>query len=175
MPKKGLVLINTGPGKGKTTAALGVVIRALGHGHKVVFLQFIKSQATGESKFLERYAAQNPESLWYGRLGLGFVGAKGATEKDLAKAAEAMDTAERERLGADLVVLDEINVALDKGLVDVERVKKFINERPDNQSVILTGRGCPEELYELAHTVTEMADVKHAYRQGIKAKRGVDF
>ena len=171
---KGLVLINTGPGKGKTTAALGVVLRALGHGHKVVFLQFIKSQATGESKFLEEYAAANPSRLWYGRLGLGFVRG-GATEEDLAKAAEAMDTAERERPGADLVVLDEVNVALDKGLVDVGRVRRFIEERPEGQSVILTGRGCPEELYELADTITEMGDVKHAYRQGLKARRGVDF
>ncbi|MDR2455698.1 MAG: cob(I)yrinic acid a,c-diamide adenosyltransferase, partial [Deltaproteobacteria bacterium] len=110
-----------------------------------------------------------------GRLGLGFVGRKGATEEDLAKAAEAMATAEREREGADLVVLDEVNVAMDLGLVEVERVSKFLSDRPEGQSVILTGRGCPPELYELAHTVTEMADVKHAYRQGIKAKRGVDF
>ena len=172
---KGLVLINTGPGKGKTTAALGVVLRALGHGQRVVFLQFIKSKATGESRFLERYAADKPDSLWYGRLGLGFVGRGGATAEDLAKAAEAMATAEKVRDGADLVVLDEVNVALDLGLVDIERVKGFLEEKPERQSVILTGRGCPKELYDLADTVTEMADIKHAYRQGVKARRGVDF
>jgi cob(I)alamin adenosyltransferase len=171
---EGLVVVNTGPGKGKTTAALGVAVRALGHGQRVVFLQFIKSQDTGESRFLETYAADHPDRLYYGKLGLGFV--RGApTAADLAKADEAMATAERERAGADLVVLDEINVALDKGLVEIGRVKRFIAERPDGQSVILTGRGCPEELYELAHTVTEMGDVKHAYRQGLKARRGVDF
>jgi cob(I)alamin adenosyltransferase len=171
---EGLVLINTGPGKGKTTAALGTVLRALGHGQKVVFLQFIKSQATGESRFLEKYAGEHSDQLYYGRLGLGFV-KDHPTDKDLAKASEAMATAERERHGAHLVVLDEINVALDKNLITLERVKDFIANRPAAQNIILTGRGCPKELYELAHTVTEMADIKHAYRQGIKARRGVDF
>jgi cob(I)alamin adenosyltransferase len=174
LTEDGLIVVNTGPGKGKTTAALGVAIRALGHGQRVVFLQFIKSQDTGESRFLELYAAGHPDRLYYGRLGLGFL--RGApTEADRAKAAEAMATAERERAGADLVVLDEINVALDKGLIDLERVKAFLGGRPPGQSVVLTGRGCPAELVGLAHTVTEMGEVKHAFRQGVKARKGVDW
>ncbi|MDR2443911.1 MAG: cob(I)yrinic acid a,c-diamide adenosyltransferase [Deltaproteobacteria bacterium] len=171
---QGLVLINTGCGKGKTTAALGTVLRALGHGHRVVFLQFIKSQATGESRFLESYAAEHPDKLFYSRLGLGFVRDK-ASEKDLAKASEAMATAEKERDNARLVVLDEINIVLDKGMIPIERVKEFIKTKPTDQSIILTGRNCPKELYDLAHTITEMTDIKHAYREGIKAQRGVDF
>ncbi|MDR1050823.1 MAG: cob(I)yrinic acid a,c-diamide adenosyltransferase [Deltaproteobacteria bacterium] len=171
---EGLVLINTGPGKGKTSAALGVALRALGHGQRVVFLQFIKSMETGESKFLEDYARRNPDRLFYGRFGLGFVGAR-PTPGDKARAAEAMAEASRRRPGAGLVVLDEINVALDKGLVSLDEVKEFLASGEEGQNVILTGRGCPPELYELAHTVTEMAEVKHAYRQGIKAKPGVDY
>jgi cob(I)alamin adenosyltransferase len=170
----GIVLINTGPGKGKTTAALGVTLRALGYGQKVVFLQFIKSAATGESRFLEKYASEHPTELHYARLGLGFVGNE-PSPGDKAKAEEAMAEAFSRRQGADLVVLDEINVALDKGMIPSAEVKRFILEKPAGQSLVLTGRGCPDDIIELAQTVTCMTEVKHAYKSGIKALRGVDF
>jgi cob(I)alamin adenosyltransferase len=171
---EGLVLVNTGSGKGKTTAALGVTLRALGHDHRVVFLQFIKSAATGESKFLEKYASEHPDKLHYARMGLGFVGDHPSRE-DLEMAARAMKEAEIHREKADLVVLDELNVALSLGLVPLAWARNFIQSRPDGQDIILTGRGCPKELYDLAQTVTEMTEIKHAYKQGIKAKKGVDF
>jgi cob(I)alamin adenosyltransferase len=171
---EGLVLVNTGPGKGKTTAALGVLVRALGHGHRAAFLQFIKSAPTGESHFLEAWAAANPQQLHYARLGLGFLAAEPSPE-DRAKAAEAMDLAEKLCAGLDLLVLDEVNVALDKGLIEVERMLGFIRRRPAGLNLVLTGRGCPAAVVELAHTVTEMREVKHAYRQGLKAKPGLDY
>jgi cob(I)alamin adenosyltransferase len=171
---EGLVLVNTGKGKGKTTAALGVTLRALGYGQRVVFLQFIKSSPTGESRFLESYAQEHPDKLHYDRLGLGFVGDQ-PTAADKEMATKAMKEAEKHRKNADLVVLDELNVALSVGLVPLEWAKDFIKSRPEGQNIILTGRGCPEELFDLAHTITEMTDIKHAYRQGIKAKKGVDF
>jgi cob(I)alamin adenosyltransferase len=171
---EGIILVNTGPGKGKTSAALGVTMRALGHGQRVVFLQFIKSSETGESRFLENYASEHPDRLFYGRLGLGFVGRTPSSE-DKIKAAEAMAVAYEKRDGADLVVLDEICVALDKGLLPVSAAVDFLNSKDPRLSVILTGRNCPEEVVGLAHTVTEMTEVRHAYRQGIRAKAGVDF
>ncbi|MDR2388071.1 MAG: cob(I)yrinic acid a,c-diamide adenosyltransferase [Deltaproteobacteria bacterium] len=172
--KSGLVLINTGPGKGKTTAALGVTLRALGHGRRVVFLQFIKSTPTGESAFLERYALEHPDQLHYAKLGLGFVGDQ-PKPADRDMAAKAMLEAEKTRPEADLVVLDELNVAISLGLVPLDWAINFIETRPDQQDLVITGRDCPAQLQDLAHTVTEMLEVKHAYRQGIKAKKGLDY
>lgn len=173
--ESGLILVNTGPGKGKTTAALGTTLRALGHGYKVAFLQFIKSQATGESQFLEQYALAHPGRLNYQLLGLGFVG-KNPDEKDKSQAALALDIASQ-LLTADydLVVLDEICVAMDKGLIEVDQVITSLNNRSPQTDVILTGRGCPEKIIALAHTVTEMLMVKHAYTQGIEARQGLEF
>jgi len=172
---KGLVLINTGPGKGKTTAALGTAVRALGQGFRVAFLQFIKSQETGESLFLKDYAQLHPDRLYYNRLGLGFVMDK-PDDEDCRAAAEALEEARKLLAGDfDLVVLDEICVAAAKGLIDARTIAEMLTSRPETVSVILTGRGCPEELIELADTVTEMAMVKHAYKKGIKAKRGIEF
>ncbi|MDR0621020.1 MAG: cob(I)yrinic acid a,c-diamide adenosyltransferase [Deltaproteobacteria bacterium] len=170
----GLVLVNTGPGKGKTTAALGVTLRALGHGRRVLFLQFIKSASTGESAFLDEYAREHPDRLYFAKLGLGFVGDR-PKEADLEMAKVAMGEAEARRREADLVVLDELNVAVSLGLVPLGWAKNFIETRPEDQDIVITGRDCPEELCDLAHTVTEMREVKHAYRQGIKAKKGVDY
>jgi cob(I)alamin adenosyltransferase len=171
---KGLVLINTGSGKGKTTAALGVTLRALGHDRKVVFLQFIKSSPTGESVFLERYAQEHPDKLHYAKFGLGFVG-DNPKQADIEMAQLAMKEAEIHQGEADLMVLDELNVALSLGLVPLEWAKNFITTRPEKQDIIITGRNCPEELSLLAHTMTEMKEIKHAYHQGIKAKKGFDY
>ena len=173
--KNGLILVNTGPGKGKTTAALGTAIRSLGQGKKVAFLQFIKNQETGESRFLKEYALQNPGTLYYNRLGLGFVGDSPTTE-DRAEAALALSKSQELVAGGyDLVVLDEICVALAKGIIEVNQVVDLIKGKPASQHLILTGRGCPQEIIELAHTVTEMKIIKHAMEQGIVARRGIEF
>jgi cob(I)alamin adenosyltransferase len=174
MASKGLVLVNTGPGKGKTTASLGTLIRALGQGHRAAFIQFIKSAPTGESKFLEKYAAEHPETLHYARIGLGFL-KEGPSEGDKAKAREGMELAARLSQEKDLIVLDEVNIALSKGLIPVEDMVRFISEKPERLSLILTGRGCPQEIIDLAHTVTEMNEIKHAFHAGIPAKKGIDF
>jgi cob(I)alamin adenosyltransferase len=172
---RGLVLINTGPGKGKTTAALGTAVRALGQDCRVAFLQFIKNTDTGESRFLSDFAALHPDRLYYNRLGLGFL-SKTPSHEERAKAAEALDEARRLMTGGyDLVVLDEICVAAGKGLIEAGAVADMLKNRPEAVSVILTGRGCPDELVELADTVTEMTEIKHAYQKGIKARRGIEF
>lgn len=175
MSERGLILVNTGPGKGKTTAALGVTLRALGQGFKVAFLQFIKDQETGESRFLKEYDQSQPGRLYYNRLGLGLIPGEPSPE-DRAKAAEALKKAdELLKMDYDLVVLDEICVALAKGLIPTEAVVKMLKSKPPRQHLILTGRGCPEEVIALADTVTEMTPVKHAYQNGISACKGIEF
>ncbi len=175
MAKEGRVLINTGKGKGKTTAALGTTIRALGRGWKVAVLQFMKSQKTGEGGFLEAHAAVHPDKLRYRRFGLGFV--RGApSEADLAEARQALDQAKAYLADDfDLVVLDEICVALSLNMLDVAEVLESVRGRRPGMNVILTGRGCPQELIDLADTVTEMTEIKHGYQQGIKATPGIEF
>jgi cob(I)alamin adenosyltransferase len=170
---RGLIIVNTGPGKGKTTASLGVVVRALGHGQRVAFLQFIKSSATGESIFLEKLAEKN-DDLFYARLGLGFI-RDSPTADDRAKAMEAMELAKTLREKYDLLVLDEINVALNKGLIPLEEAINFLKESPRSLNIVLTGRGCPEEILNLADTVTFMTEIKHAYKAGIPARKGIDY
>ncbi len=175
MAKHGRVLINTGPGKGKTTASLGTALRALGHGHKVAVLQFMKSQKTGEGAFLEDYAAAHPDKLHYQRFGLGFVMGE-PSPADLAEAREALDQAASCLTGDfNLVVLDEICVALSLNMLDLAEVVELVRNRRQGMSVILTGRGCPRALIDLADTVTEMTEIKHAYQQGIKAAPGIEF
>jgi cob(I)alamin adenosyltransferase len=174
--EKGLVLVNTGDGKGKTTAALGTAVRALGQGLAVAFIQFIKNRATGESRFLEEYEKNNPGRLKYQRLGLGFIKDRPGPA-DLALAAEALALAGELTTGGryDLVVLDEICVALAVGLVTAAEVARLIETRPPLVNLILTGRGCPEEIIALADTVTEMKMVKHAYQKGLKARLGLEW
>jgi cob(I)alamin adenosyltransferase len=150
------------------------LVRALGHGFKTAFIQFIKSAPTGESRFLEKYAESHPEYLYYARIGLGFL-QEVPSEEDIAKAKEGMALAAKLSLEKDLIVLDEINIALDKGLIAIPDMAKFIRERPEKLHLILTGRGCPEPIVEMADTVTEMCEIKHAYHAGIPARKGVDF
>jgi cob(I)alamin adenosyltransferase len=174
LKKDGLLLVNTGPGKGKTTAAIGILIRALGHGHKAAFIQFIKSAPTGESRFLEDLAKKDPDALRYAKIGLGFV-RDAPSEEDIRKAREGLDLARELAETKDLIVLDEINIALDKGLISVEEMAGFIKGRPKGLNLVMTGRGCPPEIQELADTVTEMTEIKHAYHAGIPARKGIDF
>ena len=176
--KDGLVIINTGGGKGKTTAALGLALRSAGHGHKVLILQFIKGAwKTGEAKIMERL---KPE-IEMEQLGKGFIKFKDGklqiTEKDRENAEESLRYA-KEKINSgkyDMIILDEINNVLAYELIDIREVIDIIRERPKRLSLVLTGRGVPDELIEIADTVSEIREIKHAYSKGIKAKKGIEY
>ena len=176
--QKGQVLINTGKGKGKTTAALGMAVRAAGHGQKVLILQFIKGiWKTGESKFIKRLAPD----IEMKQLGKGFIsiedGKVKVTDRDRNEAEESFKTAKEEVMSGqyDLIVLDEIINILAYGLIKTEEVIRLLEERPPGLSVVLTGRGAPRELIDMADTVSEIREIKHAYSKGIKAKKGIEY
>ncbi|WP_425084788.1 cob(I)yrinic acid a,c-diamide adenosyltransferase [Ruegeria profundi] len=172
-PDRGLVLINTGKGKGKSSAAFGVVIRALGWGQKVAVVQFIKGKwKTGERRFFE----ERDLVTWH-TMGEGFTWDTQDRERDIAAATAAFDKACDLMASGDydLVVLDEINIALRYEYLSVERVIEGLNGRSDKTSVFLTGRDAPQELRDYADLVTEMTEEKHPFKAGIKAQRGVDY
>jgi cob(I)alamin adenosyltransferase len=172
--ERGVLLINTGKGKGKSSSAFGMVMRCLGHGMKVGIVQFIKGAwETGEAKFLSRF----PDLVTIKTLGEGFTWETQDHARDLAAAARAWE-ASRAMLadpGYRMVVLDEINVALRYELVDLAAVLEALAARPVHQHAVLTGRNAPEALIEAADLVTEMTLVKHPFRAGIKAQAGVEF
>ncbi|KZX59952.1 cob(I)yrinic acid a,c-diamide adenosyltransferase [Stutzerimonas frequens] len=170
----GLLLVHTGNGKGKSSSAFGMVARALGHGIKVGVVQFIKGAAsTGEEAFFRRF----PDEVRYHVMGEGFTWETQDRQRDIAKAREAWAVAAE--LLADpeigLVVLDELNIALKYGYLELAPVLADIESRPLLQHVVVTGRGAPAGLVEAADTVTEMALVKHAFKAGVKAQKGVEF
>lgn len=170
----GLLLVHTGNGKGKSSSAFGMVARALGHGIKVGVVQFIKGAAsTGEEAFFRRF----PDEVRYHVMGEGFTWETQDRQRDIAKAREAWTVAAE--LLADpeigLVVLDELNIALKYGYLELAPVLADIESRPLLQHVVVTGRGAPPGLVEAADTVTEMALVKHAFKAGVKAQKGVEF
>lgn len=170
----GLLLVHSGNGKGKSSSAFGMVARALGHGIKVGVVQFIKGAAsTGEETFFRRF----PDEVRYYVMGEGFTWETQDRQRDIAKAREAWTVA-AELLadpGIGLVVLDELNIALKYGYLDLEPVLADIESRPMLQHVVVTGRGAPPGLIEAADTVTEMSLVKHAFKAGVKAQKGVEF
>ena len=170
----GLLLVHTGNGKGKSSSAFGMVARALGHGMKVGVVQFIKGAAsTGEENFFRRF----PDEVRYHVMGEGFTWEIQDRQRDIAKAREAWAVA-AELLGdpeIGLVVLDELNIALKYGYLDLDPVLADIESRPMLQHVVVTGRGAPPKLIEAADTVTEMSLVKHAFKAGVKAQKGVEF
>lgn len=184
--KKGLLLIHTGDGKGKTTAALGLALRSWGDGFRVIILQFIKGGWTyGEMMAIEKLS-ELPEELGTGgkielrRLGKGFTRRSDDPEEKEAhrKAArEALAEAEKEIVSGqwDLIILDEINYAINFGLLDVEDVLDVLGKRNEETHIVLTGRNAAPELVEIANLVTEMTLVKHPFQQGIKAQRGIEF
>ena len=175
---EGLILVNTGDGKGKTTAALGVALRSAGCGRRVLILQFIKSGANyGELAGIALLPTVEIRSM-----GKGFIFHKQDESEEKMKehqqaAKEAWTMVETEVKSGqwDLIILDEINYAIHYGLVDVETVVNLLKTKPENLDMILTGRNARPEIIELAHTVTDMKVIKPAYQQGIKAKRGIEF
>ena len=171
--ERGVVVLHTGNGKGKSSAAFGMVARALGHGLKVAVVQFIKGRATtGEEHFFRRF----PEVSYY-VMGEGFTWETQDRDRDIAKARQAWDQARK--LLADetiaLVVLDELNIALKYRYLDVAEVIDTLRQRPAMQHVAITGRGAPEALIDYADTVTECRQIKHAYKAGVAAQKGVEW
>ena len=177
MSEKGLVIVYTGNGKGKTTAALGMALRAIGYEHKVCMLQFIKgSWHYGEidsSKKLE----PNFELIPVGKGFVGILDDNSPREEHEKYAAEAVKIC-REKIFSgkyDVVILDEVNYAINLDLIDVQDIIKIIKEKPFELDLVLTGRNVREEIVELADLVTEMKEIKHPFKSGIKAKKGIDF
>ena len=174
--RRGLILITTGPGKGKTTAAMGTALRAVGNGMRVLMLQFLKgSWHYGELDAVEAFGGN-----WVMKqMGRGFVKIGGAETdpEDIRMVEAAWEEARAAILSGewDMVVLDEINYAISYGMLDPERVAETLRAKPEPVHVILTGRNAHPSLVELADTVTEMREVKHAYQKGILAQRGIEY
>lgn len=170
----GLLLIYTGNGKGKTTAALGLGLRAIGHGHRVGFLQFMKGSLDyGEVKIAPKLPGFH--LVQSGRD--SFVDPVHPDPEDIRLANEGLKLAEmwfREKK-FDLIVLDEILVAVSYGLLEVREVCRILEARPSETDVVLTGRYAPEELIQMADTVTLMHERRHAYQRGVQAKAGMEF
>lgn len=178
--RRGLILINTGPGKGKTTAALGTAFRAAGNGMRVLVLQFLKgSWHYGELDSAEALSTASGFTYVMRQMGRGFVkiGGAEADPEDLAMVEAAWQESAKEILSGDwdLIVLDEINYAIGYKMLDPEKVAAVLRQKPEMLHVILTGRNAHPTLVELADTVTEMREVKHAYQKGILAQRGIEY
>ncbi|GBQ20046.1 ATP:cobalamin adenosyltransferase [Acetobacter estunensis NRIC 0472] len=172
--EKGLLAVNTGPGKGKSTAAFGLALRMLGRGKRVVVVQFIKGAwSTGERIALERF----DDLLEWHTMGEGFTWETQDRARDVAACARAWDVARvaLEREDVALVVLDELNIALRYDYLPLETVLDDLAARPEMQHVVVTGRNAPPALIETADLVTEMILVKHHFKAGVKAQEGIEF
>ena len=172
-PERGLVLVHTGDGKGKSSSAFGVIARALGWGQKVAVVQFIKGKwKTGEKQFFARF----PDLVDWHVMGDGFTWDTQDKERDIEAAEKALAKAGELIASGDyaLIVLDEINIALRYDYLTPQAVIDALERRGDTR-VILTGRDAKPELIDYADTVTEMTETKHAYRAGIRAQQGIDF
>ena len=168
----GLLIVNTGNGKGKSTASFGMAIRAAGHGMKVHIVQFIKgSRNAGELHAMERF-----EEITIERAGEGFTWEVRSDDRQKELAKWGMERVkEAIKSGVDLLVLDEVNIVLDKGFYDTNEFIQILASRPEDMHVCCTGRRAPEALIEAAHLATEMTLLKHPFRQGIRAQPGVEF
>jgi cob(I)alamin adenosyltransferase len=174
--RRGLIIVNTGPGKGKTTAAMGTAFRAVGNGMKVLMLQFLK----GSWHYGELDAAKCfGENFVMKQMGRGFVKVGGAETdpEDIKMVEDAWAEAREEILSGrwDLIILDEINYAISYGMLDPQKVVETLQQRPPMLHVILTGRNAHPSIVEIADTVTEMKQVKHAYEKGVLAQRGIEY
>lgn len=171
--EQGLLLIHTGNGKGKSSSAFGMIARALGHGMRVGVAQFIKGRSdTGEEAFFRK----QDNVIWH-VLGEGFTWDTQNLERDTETAQRGWKIVQ-EMLNdpsLDLIILDELTYPLKFGWLDLSTVLSDLRDRPSMQHVVITGRGAPDALCEAADTVTEMADIKHAFRAGIQAQKGIDL
>lgn len=172
--RQGIVLVNTGEGKGKSSSALGMVFRAAGWGMKVCVIQFIKGQwQTGEQKAAERF-----DNIEWHALGDGFTWDTKNPEQDIKTSREIWAICQEKILSAefDLILLDEINYCCGYQWISGQEIADFItHQKPSWMHLILTGRNAAPEVIAVAHTVTEMLPIKHAFKQGIKAEQGIEF
>jgi cob(I)alamin adenosyltransferase len=173
--EKGLIIVHTGEGKGKTTAALGMVLRSLGHGYKVAIVQFIKGAwYPAEKTIFERWS----DRITFLAMGEGFTWETQDRDRDIAHATSAWEAALTFVRDPEtkLVLLDEINVAIKLGYLTATQIIAGLEQKPSDSHIILTGRGAPPELIDYADLVTEMKLVKHPFReQGVKAQAGIEF
>jgi cob(I)alamin adenosyltransferase len=172
--EKGLVQVYTGNGKGKTSAAFGLALRAAGRGLRVYIVQFIK----GGFDYGEMYVVDKVPNVTLKAFGRGkFVTAKPPDREDIKLAKEALEFARKvvKSGECDVVILDEINVALNLGLIGLGDVLMLIKARPVHVELVLTGRSAPEEIVQLADLVTEMKEVKHPYSKGLPARKGIEY
>ena len=173
----GIVVVYTGSGKGKTTASLGVGLRAIGHGLRVCMVQFIKGEwHYGELDSIKKLEPDF-ELIVAGKGFIGIIDDDHAFEEHVRAAKTALDIVEQKiSLGTfDIIILDEINYALHLGVLQLADVMKILQNRPKHLSLILTGNHACEEIITLADLVTEMREIKHPYKKGVKAKMGIDF
>ena len=175
-PRRGLIIVNTGPGKGKTTAAMGTGLRAVGNGMRVLMLQFLKgSWHYGELDAVQAFG----DKFVMKQMGRGFVKVGGAETdpEDIRMVEQAWDEAQQAIMSGqwDLVILDEINYAISYGMLDPAKVAETLKQKPEQVHVILTGRNAHPTIVDLADTVTEMKQVKHAYERGVMAQRGIEY
>jgi len=172
--ERGLVIVHTGKGKGKTTAALGMVCRMIGHGKRVAVIQFIKgAMQTGEKVVFDAF----PDQVEFRPMGEGFTWNTQDRSRDVAMAMEAWAAA-KARIAdpeIDMVVCDELNIALRYDYVPLDEVLETLRGKPEGKHVVITGRNAPEALIEAADLATEMALLKHPFRSGVKAQAGIEF
>jgi len=176
--KNGFIVVYTGKGKGKTTAALGLSLRAIGHGAKVFMVQFKKAESdkSGEIESIRKYLSSCFQVFQTGRKGPVASGEDIPEEEyslawdGFVKGKEALFSGEYE-----LVIWDEINVVMDLGLLPVDKVVEALKERPPHVDIVLTGRSAPAEIIEIADLVSEVEDVKHPFHKGVKARTGMEF
>jgi cob(I)alamin adenosyltransferase len=172
--ERGLLIVHTGKGKGKSTAAFGMVFRCIGHGMKAGVIQFVKGAwATGERTVLERF----PDLVTIKAMGEGFTWETQDKQRDIAHAREGWE--EAKRMIADpaykMVLLDELNIVLRYDYLPLDEILGVLKNRPADKHIVITGRNAKEELIELADLVTEMELVKHPFRSGVKAQAGIEF
>jgi cob(I)alamin adenosyltransferase len=172
--EKGLLIVHTGKGKGKSTAAFGMVFRAIGHGFRVGIVQFVKGAwGTGERDVLERF----PEQVTIRAMGEGFTWDTQDRQRDIAAARAAWDLAKAMIADPDydMVLLDELNIVLRYDYLPLDEVLAVLKDKPADLHVIVTGRNAKDELIEIADLVTEMTEIKHPFRAGVKAQKGIEF
>ena len=177
--EKGLLIVHTGKGKGKSTAAFGLAMRALGNGMKIGIVQFVKGKwRTGERTVLERF----PDQVTIRAMGEGFTWDTQDRARDIAAAEAAwqasmgmIDSARGAAPALDMVILDELNIVLRYNYLDLDQVVDFLAKRPPDLHVVVTGRNAKAPLIEIADLVTEMVMVKHPFRAGVKAQKGIEF
>jgi cob(I)alamin adenosyltransferase len=177
MEKDGLIIVYTGKGKGKTTAALGIALRATGYGKKICMIQFIKgSWHYGEMDSSKRLEPEF-EIVAIGKGFVGIIDDKSPKEdhEKIAKEAVRISNEKIQSGKYDIVILDEINYAVNLGLIPVEDVLNIIRLKPQEMDLVLTGNYAKDKVIEIADLVTEMKEIKHPFQQGIKAKKGIDF